>query len=98
MTLAGWTGLPPDGVAWTDGPDARPGRIPIGPSDLDGDADGAPDTVLVQTPHGLSLFTDLDEDGLADQEVSVADPPLGPSGHGTGRSLLDDLLDLVLGR
>lgn len=48
-----------------------PSLVVIGPEAADADGDGRPDTVVVQDDTGLVLFTDLDGDGLADQELRI---------------------------
>ncbi|MBC3194584.1 hypothetical protein H7X46_26395 [Pseudonocardia sp. C8] len=58
--------------------------VPVtGPAARDGDGDGVPDTLVVDTPAGTWFWTDLDGDGLADRVVTAGDP-------------VDDLLTAVL--
>lgn len=76
MRFADWPGLPPDDAADLVVADpldlgGTPGRVPVGAADMDADGDGRPDTVVVGTGHELALFTDLDGDGLADQELRL---------------------------
>ena len=100
MRLDEWTGQPP----WTGGAplDLRGtgGRVPIGPGDADTDADGRPDTLVLAVDEGLSLFTDLDGDGLADQELRLGGGPAaaddGP--ERTWWGALDELLGDLLAR
>lgn len=108
MRLADWTGLPPEDLDRLD-VGGLPGRVPVGRSDVDADGDGAPDTVVVAGDDGFSLFTDLDGDMLADQELRLGaelryprpDDP-GPVGRGPDEepwwAALGDLLGAALGR
>ncbi|MBW0107016.1 DUF6802 family protein, partial [Pseudonocardia sp. KRD291] len=88
MHVADWTGRPPglpdpdpaemDSAGLFDVGNA-PGRVPVGTADVDADGDGTPDTVVVATGDVLSLFTDLDGDGLADQELRLGTTPDDPA-------------------
>lgn len=103
MRLADWTGLPPDDGGWLDGAardvSGRPGRVPVGADDLDGDGDGRPDTVVLGSGGELRLYTDLDGDALADQELTVGRSPAAPPDDDrTWWDTLHDAVDAVLGR
>jgi hypothetical protein len=53
-------------------------RIGIGPDDLDTDADGVADTVVVVGGPDLLVHTDLDGDGLADVVLRLGPATLTP--------------------
>lgn len=94
---------PAGDIGWLDAP-VRPrdlsdpaGRVPIGATDIDGDGDGRPDTVVVESRDSLALFTDLDGDGLADQEIGLGTVPVEPD-PGPWWGALADVVDAALGR
>lgn len=94
---------PAAGDGWPDLP-VRPrdlddvdGRVPVGAGDVDGDGDGRPDTVVVGSGDALALFTDLDGDGLADQELRLGGVPDEPDPDPWWEAL-GDLVDAALGR
>lgn len=102
MRFADWPGPPPDaaGPAAADplGLGGTPGRVPVGDADADADGDGRPDTVVVGTGHELALFTDLDGDGLADQELRLGAAAQEPvPGEDPWWDALGDLVDAALG-
>lgn len=90
-------------IGWLDRPTRErdlsglPGRVPIGATDIDGDGDGRPDTVVVESGDSLALFTDLDGDGLADQEIGWGAVPVEPD-PGPWWGALGDVVDAALGR
>lgn len=96
-------GEPGDGGGWPDLPprprdlDDLGGRVPVGAGDVDGDGDGDPDTVVVGSGDALVLFTDLDGDGLADQELRLGAVPDEPEPDPWWEAL-GDLVDAALGR
>ena len=60
----------------TAGPVWPGSAVPVsGPAARDADGDGVPDTLVVETPGGLSLWSDLDGDGLADRVRGLGLPP-----------------------
>ena len=88
MRLAEWDGSP-------DRPDGWSGVVPVGASDLDGDGDGTPDTLVVaRADGGAWVFTDTDADGFADQVLDVAPEEPEPGGV----PVLEALVRLVTGR
>ncbi|MDN5915898.1 MAG: hypothetical protein L0I76_12435 [Pseudonocardia sp.] len=103
MRLPDWTGWPPDDAAGLDAVDAfdvgaMPGRVPVGPTDVDADGDGTPDTVVVGSGEALALFTDLDGDGLADQELRLGATEDPIPDEVPWWDALGDLVDAALGR
>ncbi|RZT89183.1 hypothetical protein EV383_6142 [Pseudonocardia sediminis] len=97
MRFADWTGWPPEAGPVDVG--GLPGRVPVGALDVDADGDGTPDTVVVASGDAFTLFTDLDGDMLADQEVRLGEPrPDPPADDDPWWDALGDLVDAALGR